>query len=166
MIKPDDLLLILKLAVSDGIASVRALESELGISKSAIAQSLKRLESYGLLRGEGPDRRVDRLAVRDLVAHGLRWIAPAKPGNFELGLLTAHSASPLVERLRGDADPVVIPLAHGPARGRAVVPLHPGAAHAAQRDPKLYKLLVVADAFRIGSARDREVATAELNVCL
>jgi hypothetical protein len=57
-------------------------------------------------------------------------------------------------------------LEHGPVRGRALRPLHPNAARAAARDPRLHKLLALVDAFRIGRARDREVASAELRSCL
>jgi len=44
-----------------------------------------------------------------------------------------------------------------------VAPLAP---RAAAHDPKLLMLLALVDAFRIGRARDREVAAAELGACL
>lgn len=43
-----------------------------------------------------------------------------------------------------------------------MTPIHPLAPEAAASDEKLYRLLVIADAFRIGRARDREVARMEL----
>lgn len=52
---------------------------------------------------------------------------------------------------------------HGPAHGRVVTPIHPLAPEAAAKDERLYRLLVIADAFRIGRARDREVARMELH---
>ncbi len=39
-------------------------------------------------------RLVNRLAVRDLFVHGMRWVAPAKIGGFALGIPTAHVAPP------------------------------------------------------------------------
>jgi hypothetical protein len=80
--------------------------------------------------------------------------------------LTAHSAPSLAPKFIGGDDPVVIPLPRGPARGRAVTPLHPLAPGAAARDPKLYTLLALVDAFRIGGAREREVAATELGAQL
>ena len=161
-LQPLDLLVALKLSVMPG-ASIRALSRTLDIPTSTIAVSLNRLRDHRLVQaGERDGQRVSNLALRDCLQHAARWIAPARVGGFELGLLTAHAAPPLAEKLRGDEDPVVMPLAGGPERGRAVPPLHPKAPFAAQRDPKLHALLAVVDALRIIGARDREVAAAEL----
>ena len=161
-----DVLVILKLAaIGRPAAPVRLLADELGLSKSAVALSVRRLEALGLLRGEGDTRRINKLALRHCLENAIRWIAPAEVGGSRVGLLTAHAAPSLASRLLGD-DPVVIPLPGGPSRGRAVTPLHPLAPRAAARDPKLHALLALVDAFRIGGARDREVASAELQACL
>jgi hypothetical protein len=44
--------------------------------------------------------------------------------------------------------------------------LEPLGEPAAARDPKLYRLLSIVDALRIGRARDRQLAVAELRECL
>ena len=124
--------------------------------------SLQRLTAHALLRESDGKRQINRLVARDLFERAIQWIAPAVVGGFELGLATAHAASPLADKLRSDSDPVVMPIAEGPFRGRAVTPLHPAAPGAARSDPKLHELLSLVDALRIGGARDREVATAEL----
>jgi hypothetical protein len=41
-----------------------------------------------------------------------------------------------------------------------------GRSRSAAKDPKLYRLLAVVDALRIGRARDREIAAAELRAWL
>ena len=164
-LRPADLLIAAKLAVSDPGASVRELGSELGMSKSTVANSLRRLRALDLVKEDDKGgRRVNRAALRDCFEHAIRWLVPARPGDFELGLPTAH-ASEAMAQLAGDDDPVVIPLPHGPMRGRAVAPIHPDAPKAAQRDPKLHRLLAIVDSFRIGGAREREVARAELAAC-
>jgi hypothetical protein len=164
---PVDLLVAAKVAVgANASASVRRIGEELGMSKSAVAYSLKRLVALDLIK-EGPNgRHVNRIALRDCFEHAARWIAPAKVGDFELGLPTAHTAPMLADKLLGGADPVVMPLAHGPVRGRAVPPLHPLAPKAASADPKLHALLAIIDTFRVGRARDRQVAAAELRARL
>jgi hypothetical protein len=164
-IRPADILVLLKLAVKRA-ASLRSLESELGLSKSSIATSIARLRQAKLVKDEEGGIGINRLLARDFLEHGARWIAPATIGDFELGLPTAHSFESLAKKLSGDLDPVVLPLPHGPARGRAVSPLHPRAPAAAQKDPELLHLLAIVDALRIGRARDREVAAAELKECL
>jgi hypothetical protein len=163
-----DLLIAAKLAVSDPNSSVRALEDALpGMSKSAIALSLERLKALDLVKDDGKGgRRVNRLVLRDCFEHAIRWLAPAQVGDFEVGLPTAHASEAMASKFAGDADPVVIPLRNGPMRGRAVSPIHPAAPKAAQRDPKLHRLLALVDSFRIGSARERDVARAELRACL
>jgi DNA-binding transcriptional ArsR family regulator len=163
-IQPLDVLVLLKLIAADGKSlSVRKLADSLGgVSKSTVEVALQRLTAHALLRQSEGKRQINRLAARDLLEKAIQWIAPAVIGRFELGLATAHAAQPLADRLRGDADPVVMPIAEGPMRGRAVTPLHPAAPGAAQSDPKLHELLSLVDALRIGGARDREAAMAEL----
>jgi hypothetical protein len=161
---PVDLLVAMKLAVSAGEpASGRALSKGLGLPHSSVALSLHRLHALGLLRDDG---QVNKLALRDCLQHAVRWIAPAEVGDFELGLLTAHAAPSMAAKLSGDDDPLVIPLPHGPKRGRAVTPIHRAAPAAAAKDAKLHQLLAVVDSFRVGGAREREVASAELRSCL
>jgi hypothetical protein len=165
-LKRADILVLLKMAVN-GDSSVRVLERELGLSKSTVALSIGRLREANLLKHDEAGRlRINRLAARDFLEHGARWIAPATVGDFELGFATAHSFESLARKLSGDPDPVVLPLPHGPVRGRAVSPLHPKAPAAARKDPDLLRLLAIVDALRIGRARDREVAVAELRTCL
>lgn len=162
---PADLLVLLKLAAHrEASPSARELEAELGISKSSIANSLIRLRELELIKdGAAPgSRRVNRVILRDFLEHAVRWLVPATVGDFELGLPTAHSAKAFATKLSGDDDPLVLPLPHGPKRGRAVSPIHPKAPEAARRDPELLHLLTIVDAFRVGRARDREVAAAEL----
>ena len=164
---PADLLVVAKLAAHDDASpSVRQLADQLGMSKSAVAYSLQRLRALDLVKDDGKGgRRVNKLAPRDCIEHGVRWIAPARVGDFELGLPTAH-AGPLTGKLMGDADPLVMPLPHGPMRGRAVTPLHALAPEAAAKDARLHHLLSLIDVFRIGRARDRQVAAAELRAWL
>jgi DNA-binding transcriptional ArsR family regulator len=167
-LQPIDLLVAAKVAAHpQAQPSVRQLGEELGMSKSAVAYSLRRLGELGLVEeGEGKRRRVNKIALCDCLEHAVRWIAPAKVGEYELGLPTAHTAGVLAAKFVGDDDSVVMPLAHGPARGRAVTPLHPLAPPAAARDPKLYDLLALIDAFRVGRARDRHAAAVELRARL
>ncbi len=91
---PIDLLVVMKLVTHEGEStSVRHLEDELGLSKSAAANSLQRLRELGLVKDDpSHGRRVNKLLLRDCLEHAARWIAPARVGDFELGLPTAHAA--------------------------------------------------------------------------
>jgi hypothetical protein len=167
-VHPVDLLVALKLAAAGNASmSVRRLGDELGLSKSSAAYSLQRLRSLRLITdAENAEPRLNKLALRDCLEHASRWIAPATVGAWCRGLSTANASSVVASKLRGDGDAMVIPFKNGPARGRAVSPLHRLAPAAAAADEKLHRLLALVDAFRIGRARDREVAAAELRALL
>ena len=158
-----DLVVLLDLVAHGKSRTVRDLAGALEVPKSLCGRSLQRLRIRSLIAEDvGEGRRINRVLARDLFAHGVRWIAPARIGKVTLGLPTAHAAPPLADRLSGDADPLVMPLDEGPMRGRSVTPLHPSAAVAASKDKKLHELLALVDGIRVGGAREREVATAEL----
>lgn len=165
---PVDLLVALKLAAHGNASmTVRQIGDELGLSKSSAAYALQRLRAVGLLKDDGlGGRRLNKLALRDCLEHASRWIAPASFGPWSAGLPTAHAAAPVAGKLMGDADPVVMPLKGGPSQGRAISPLHPLAPAAAANDAKLHRLLAIVDTFRIGRARDRQLAALELGASL
>lgn len=50
----------------------------------------------------------------------------------------------------------------GNVRGTAVEPLHPAVPAAARADAVLYELLALVDTLRVGRARERKLAEAEL----
>ncbi len=47
-------------------------------------------------------------------------------------------------------------------RGHSILPLYPSVPEAALKDEKLYELLALVDALRIGRAREKELAVVEL----
>lgn len=61
----------------------------------------------------------------------------------------------------GQVSPVW-PDAEGMLQGAAVKPLYPSVPHAARNEPRLYDLLALVDAIRIGRARERNWAEKEL----
>ena len=76
-----DVLVLLKLAAHhrDAIASVRQLESELGLSKSSVGNSIRRLRNFDLVKDdEHGGGRLNKLALRDFLEHAVRWLLPAK----------------------------------------------------------------------------------------
>lgn len=170
MIHPADILILLKVAAHEK-ASVRSIAVDLGLPPASVQKSLSRLQGSGLIVGRGRARRVNRLAARDFLIHASKWIAPASPGAFVLGIPTAYSAEPMSSKLFDGGEPVVIPvddeqLKEVAIKGRKVVPLHENVPRAVLRDPKLYKLVALVDALRMGRARDRRIAAEELTACL
>ena len=164
-LKPQDVMLALKLVTKGPAAWTQpGLAGELHMSAAEVNHGLKRLAACQLyLPGE---RRVMRANLRELLAFGLRFVFPAQLGGEVSGLPTAHSAAPLVERLRAEpGDAYVWPAAvKGRAiPGRAVTPLYRSAPLAAAKDPNLHELLALVDALRVGRVRERAIAREELD---
>jgi len=97
----------------------------------------------------------------DFLQYGLAYVFPQNPGAIVRGMPTAHSAPPLSTIIKSD-ELFVWPSARGKARGQSIVPLYPSVIQAAEQDEKLYQLLALADALRVGRARERKLAVAEL----
>jgi hypothetical protein len=78
---------------------------------------------------------------------------------------TSIGASVLSSKLRlGDEDQVVWPTADRTprVRGRVLTPLYRNVPLAAAEDPLLHEYLALADALRVGRARERAMAKDEL----
>jgi len=163
-LKPQDVVLALKLVAHHRVPHKQAeLARSLYLSASEVNHGLRRLAASRLyLRDE---RRVVRASLHEFLVHGLRYVFPARLGAVGEGMVTAHSAMPLAGKLRvGPDDRVVwvVPDAVPSVRGQAVEPLYRTAPSAAAHDPALHELLALADALRVGRARERALATEEL----
>jgi hypothetical protein len=87
------------------------------------------------------------------------------PGAPTRGVPTAHSAKPLSDLIAG-GDAFVWPHVDGTVRGQAIAPLYPTVPDACLGDERLYELLALVDALRVGRARERELAVKELEARL
>jgi hypothetical protein len=157
IMKGQDVLVLLKLVVIGGREfKIHSLAADLGISASELSTSIRRSISAGLI--DPVDRRCIRPALLEFLLHGFRYVFPAKPGPLTRGMPTAHSAPPLRDNILSKTD-YVWPLPRGPGRGQAITPIYGSVPVAAQNDPTLYKLLALADALRVGSTRERNMAS-------
>ncbi len=103
-----------------------------------------------------------RHAFLELLVHGLKYFMPAELGAPSRGVPTAWAAPPLAaEIVSAPEDRPVWPHPDGHARGPALAPIYESAPAAALADPRLYEVLALVDAVRVGRARERKRA-AEL----
>jgi len=162
-LKPQDVVVVLKLVVRRGRPWAYAdLSHELGLSSSAVHACVQRAIKSRLLRLQHPHAPA-RLQLMEFLVHGLKYAFPAEYTGVTRGLPTSHAAPPLLGKFIGGDDlPPVWPDPKGTVRGEGVEPLYRSVVHAARADAALYELLVLADAMRIGRARDREIAAHEL----
>ena len=161
MLKPQDLVVLLKLVGQDPGWTFEKIGAELDLSASAVHRSLDRARQAGLY---DPRRRAVRhAALVEFLAHGAKYIFPAVMRGEARGIATAWGAPPLAKRLSSSRKNVPVwPHPKGKVRGIALEPLHPIVAEAARRDDRLAELLALFDAIRIGNARERALAVKEL----
>lgn len=158
--KPQDVLLLLKI-VSDNSPSwnQKPMAEALGLSQSEVSEAVGRCKYAGLLAPNG--KTVMRMALMEFLQYGLRYVFPIQPGAVVRGVPTSHSASPLKEDIQS-SEAYVWPYGKGTVRGHSILPLYPSVPEAALKDAKLYELLALVDALRVGRARERELAIKEI----
>lgn len=161
MLKPQDILLTLKLLSSGGKTSTFAeLGTQLGISASETNGAFHRAREAGLI-SQIADTPV-KAAMAEFLVHGLKYTFPAKLGARTRGMRTGFAAAPLDSHFHveeDDPDILVWADPKGSYLGMELKPICRSAPTAANNDPVLYEWLVLADAMRgAGRAREREIA--------
>lgn len=136
----------------------KELGRSLGMSDSQAYTAVQRAVRSGLL-GEDLSPKGHAIFV---VIQAAKYVFPVQLGGIQRGVSTAHSASPLKERIAGNEEPIVWAFSEGSLRGATVEPIYKTAPMAAMCDPALHELLALIDAVRIGRSRERELAFEEL----
>jgi len=160
MIKPQDILILLKIAsLIEKDWNMNDLARSLSLSQSEVSKGLDRLVFAGLI---DESKRVPALnALYDILVSSARYFFPVKPGGIQRGIPTAHSAIPLNKKIRSESK-YVWPSPEGTERGESIEPLYKSVPFAALEDEKLYELLALVDALRVGKAREQKLAREEL----
>ena len=167
MLKPQDVVVLLKLTIPEAPRSYLELAHELGISGSEVHAAVRRASKAGLLNISS--LRPKREALLEFLVHGLKYVFPAERGTSTRGVPTAFAAPPLDQHFLHEpligisARRVPVwPDPEGEVRGDELKPLYRSVPRAARKDPKLYELLALVDSIRSGGARERQLACDEL----
>lgn len=163
-LKPQDVVILLKI-ISDNTPSwnQKPLAEALGLSQSEVSEAVSRCKYAGLLEPKG--KKVMKIALLEFLQYGLRYVFPQKPGAVVRGIPTSHTALPLKDKIES-TEHYVWPYAKGTVRGHSIIPLYPSVPEAALKDDKLYELLALVDALRLGRAREKELAIKEIKTRL
>lgn len=157
-IKPQDVLVCLKLVASGWPGTFAKLGQELGLSASEAHAAMRRAQQSGLIHplGDQPNKS----ALAEFLIHGLKYVFSVQPGPTTRGMPTSYAAPPLAHEfaVSKQDDIPVWPDPQGTHRGYEFKPLCRSVPVAARNDPKLYEWLVLVDALRGGRARERELA--------
>ena len=164
MIKPQDILVLLKLVVLGRRDwAYNKVAVELDMSSSEVHAACKRALAANLASKENNKITPNIGNLEEFITHGLKYAFVAERGEMTRGIPTAHAAAPLSELIVGDDEPVPVwPDANGKVRGMAFLPLYKSAPHAALKDEELYRMLALVDAIRGGRARERKIALEEI----
>lgn len=162
--RPHDVVILLKITTySDDNWLMKDLAYQLFISPSEITESLNRSVESGLISNN--KKRIMKSSLLDFLVYGLKYVFPQKPGSVVRGIKTSHSALPLSNIILSN-EIYVWPYFDGDSKGFAIEPLHPNVPKACINDQKLYELLSLVDAIRIGNKREFNIAVNELTIRL
>lgn len=104
--------------------------------------------------------------LAEFALHGAKYAFPGVRLPLSLGVPTSHSAPAFAGVFAPGSMDFVWPHPNGPVRGIGVEPLHPAVPFAAMRDAKLYEMLALFDALRVGKARERGMALERLQILI
>lgn len=157
--RPQDIVILLEIITREEGWTMKDISRGLNISGSEVSESLHRSSMAGLI--DGSKKKVMRNALMEFLKYGLRYVFPQTPGAIVRGVPTAYSAPPLNGMIMS-GDKLVWPYPKGEERGQRIEPLYPTVVEPALQNPKLYELLALVDALRVGRVRDQELAAVEL----
>jgi hypothetical protein len=112
-----------------------------------------------------PVRPHDRF-LAEFVIHGARFAFVPDRMPLSVGVPTSHSAPAFAGVFAPGSSDYVWPHPNGQVRGQGIEPLHPNVPFAAAQDAKLYEMLALFDALRVGRARERGMAIDRLATIL
>ena len=100
--------------------------------------------------------------LADFALYGAKYAFVADKEPMTIGVPTSHSAPAFAGVFAPGSDDFVWPHPNGTVRGIGVEPLHASVPFAAMQDAKLYEMLALFDALRVGRARERGMAHKRL----
>jgi len=166
VLRPQDVVVLLRLTLTQqAVPTYAKLAGELKLTASEIHAGIERAVSAQLARKDASGRPLVLLEpLRLFVQHGLRYCFPATRGELTRGVPTSYAAAPMRDLIVQPNEPAPVwPHKLGTVRGVAFYPLYPTVPEAALGSPALYELLVLVDAVRGGSPRERAIALSELD---
>jgi hypothetical protein len=160
--RPHDIVILLKMiTLGNKKWTMEEMGNYLGISSGEISKAMDRNAIARLVSSD--KARVNTSALRDFLICGLRYVYPAQLGSSTRGIPTSHSAPPINQFIVQGNENYVWSYYKGSKRGSSIIPLYPKIPKIVEGQPDLYELLVIADTFRIGRAREKDIAKKELD---
>jgi len=160
VLKPQDVFILLKLvSIENTKWSYSSLAVSLFMSPSEVHAAIKRVQAAHLAVCIDDQVRVNTSNFKEFLIQGLKYVFIPERGEMTRGMPTLHAGPPLVTHFVSSSEPPPVwPDPDGEMRGQSFSPLYKSVPMAAREDSALYELLVLSDAIRGGSAREREMS--------
>ena len=160
--RPQDIVILLKMTILNETQWTFAeIANALQISETEVSFAMERNKLAGLV---SPDKRkVNKLALREFLIYGIKYVFPPQVGHLACGIATAHSASPVKEYISSENDHYVWAYYKGVKRGNIIRPLYDKIPKIVESQPELYALLTIIDTLRVGKKREIDIAINELD---
>lgn len=160
--RPQDIVILLKIiALGEEKWYNKDLAFQLNISNSEVSESLNRSLIGGLI--EDDKQTIRREELLEFLVYGLKYVFPAVSGRLLRGMPTAYSA-PVLEGEFVVDDPHVWPAKGHSTKGISIPPLYETVPKACDDDSRLYDLLALADALRVGERKSEVVEMLAKNI--
>ncbi|MDZ7772467.1 MAG: hypothetical protein U5K31_06990 [Balneolaceae bacterium] len=158
--RPQDVIVMLKMISFSGRDwYFKDIAREIQLSNSEVSESVYRSMQAGLI--EKNKREVARDRLLEFLVYGLRYVYPVEPGRLTRGMPTAHSCELLKDEFVLDL-PYVWPGGSAGVKGASVNPLYHTVPRACEQDPRLYNLLALTDAIRVGNPQEKKPVVEKL----
>jgi len=160
--RPQDIVILLKMiTLGEKKCTLIEMSDFLKISTGEISKAMERNVVSNLVSSD--KTRVNRLALRDFLIYGLKYVFPPQPGNATRGIATAFSAYPVNQYITDCDENYVWKCYNGTKRGNSIVPLYEKIPKIVENQLELYEFLTIIDCLRIGKKREIQIAIQELD---
>ena len=160
--RPQDIVVLLKLiGFRDKKWTFAEIANALQISESEVSFAIERNKLAGLVNPA--KNKVNKLALREFIIYGLKYVFPPQVGHSARGIATAFSAPPVNQYITKGNEGYVWAYYKGTKRGNTIVPLYGKIPKIVENQPDLYEFLTIIDTIRIGKKREVEIAVNELD---
>lgn len=155
--KPQDIVLALKIALTSDQLTVKELSESLFLSQGEVINGFKRLQASGLLLKDRFSRQIIRANLVEFITHGLKYVFPGALGAPARGMMTAWGHPRIADSITSQSVPVWTTL-DGKTYGPSLKPLYKEVPKICSQDLVLYEIFALIDCLRIGRAREISLA--------
>ena len=160
--RPQDIVILLKMILyCDKNWTFAELANSLQISVTEVSFAMDRNKLAGFVSSD--KTKVNKLALREFLIYGLKYVFPPQVGYSTRGIATAHSAFPVNQYITESKENYVWKYYKGTRRGNSIVPLYDKIPKIIENQPELYEFLTILDTLRIGRKREIDIAITELD---